>query len=213
MKPLSLLFVPPPGGGMEVKMKKYSVQRSLMLLVLSAVLLFVLAACFDRNVEPPVKAGDIMQFGGYDWLVLDVQDGKALVISSKILSKRQYHALLTDIAWEDCDLRKYLNGEFYNSFSAEDMARIAETTFVDMSGENKTDRIFLLSYDEANNYFASDSERIALDMNGVASWWWLRSTIPGSDFAAIVDSEGSFPGYGEKVFYAEGVRPALWLKL
>ncbi|MCL2817793.1 MAG: DUF6273 domain-containing protein [Clostridiales bacterium] len=197
-------------------MKKSYAKRLMMLLVLSAVFLFVLTACGGggKKVEPPAKAGDIMQFGGHDWLVLEVKGNKALVISNKVLEKRPYHGQVTNISWTDCDLRKYLNNDFYNSFSLADSARItATTTAVNASGEETKDWIFLLSYDEANKYFASNSKRIALDAKGTAASWLLRSPGFNDTFAAVVDSGGSFSGYGCPVSFAEGVRPALWLNL
>ena len=41
--------------------------------------------------------GDIIQFGGHDWRVLDVRDGKALLLSDKIIEKRPYHDEYEDV--------------------------------------------------------------------------------------------------------------------
>lgn len=41
------------------------------------------------------------------------------ILSEYILDCKRYHGELTDITWRDCDLRKWLNNEFYNAaFSA-----------------------------------------------------------------------------------------------
>ena len=125
------------------------------------------------TTPPPVatpineRVGEIIQFGGYDWRILDIQDGKALLISDKILENRAYHNKRVD-TWADSDLRAYLNDEFYNSFSAKDRARIAEVTntnpdnqwFGTPGGANTQDRIFLLSLDEVVKYFG-DSGQLA----------------------------------------------------
>ena len=58
-------------------------------------------------------------------------------------------------------MRKYLNGEFYESFSEADRARIIEVTNLNndnpwygtSGGNPTTDRIFLLSIDEVLQYF------------------------------------------------------------
>ncbi|MCL2634456.1 MAG: hypothetical protein FWD34_08100, partial [Oscillospiraceae bacterium] len=38
-----------------------------------------------------VNVGDIIQLGGYDWRVLDVQDGRAFIITDRIIDNRAYH--------------------------------------------------------------------------------------------------------------------------
>ena len=97
------------------------------------------------------------------------------------------------------------------------------------------DRIFLLSLEEAVNYFGDSGQlrsrpsgawgisdrynntRMALDLDGSAFWWWLRS--PGDDprHAADVNAVGGLALGGGGVFWSGGVgggvRPALWLNL
>jgi hypothetical protein len=90
--------------------------------------------------EPPKQ---IMEFGGFEWRVLEKQAGKALLISRHVLEHRAYHGAqhgtwrhrnMTNkekealaITWADCDLRAYLNGEFLERFVESDRARIIET--------------------------------------------------------------------------------------
>jgi hypothetical protein len=84
------------------------------------------------------EVGNIVVFGDYEWRVLEMQGGKALLLSEYALEDRAYNSEhrsdytgeeLRAIAatWADCDLRAYLNGEFLNSFSQSDRERIAET--------------------------------------------------------------------------------------
>ncbi|MDR0220225.1 MAG: tetratricopeptide repeat protein [Lachnospiraceae bacterium] len=88
---------------------------------------------------------EIMEFGGYSWLILEVRDGKALLLSEYVLELRPYNGewyedtTMEEIAttWAESDLRAYLNGEFYNRFSESDRARIAETL-----NENKDNQWF-----------------------------------------------------------------------
>lgn len=115
----------------------------------------------------PIPSGGKIRFGEYDWYVLEKQDGKILVITEKVIEKRPYHNEECEITWETCDMRKYLNGEFYNSFDATDRARIIEVTnetpdnpWYGTNGGNPTiDKIFLLSINEVLQYFG-DSGRI-----------------------------------------------------
>ena len=59
--------------------------------------------------------------------------------------------------------------------------------------------------------------RIAMDTNGAASEWWLRSPGILSSFAARVGDSGFVIIGGSLVFGSGadsgGVRPALWLNL
>jgi hypothetical protein len=77
--------------------------------------------------KPARQIVDIIQFGGYNWRALDVQNGHALILSENVMEKKAYHKEYKAVTWETCDLRAYLNEEFINQFSAEDKARIAET--------------------------------------------------------------------------------------
>ena len=80
-----------------------------------------------RPLKPiPIPPNGKVQFGGYDWYVLDKQDGKMLLLTEKIIGRRAYHNRVENITWETCDIRKYLNGEFYNSFNETDRERIIE---------------------------------------------------------------------------------------
>ncbi|MCL2109919.1 MAG: DUF6273 domain-containing protein, partial [Oscillospiraceae bacterium] len=131
----------------------------------------------DTAPEPAnvdIAIGNVIEFGGYDWRVLDVQDGKALLLSDSVLEERPYNTEFGDITWADCDLRAYLNGEFYDSFSANDRAKIAEVTntnpdspwdFTGIGGNVNTpggadtqDRVFLLSLDEVVKYFGDSGQ-------------------------------------------------------
>jgi hypothetical protein len=168
------------------------------------------------------------QFGGYDWLVLDERDGKALLLSKEILGSCVYHDENEDVTWEECYLRHYLNNDFLNSFSESDRERIAETYVINSDnpeygtngGENTQDRIFLLSYDEEERYCRDSQKRKAYFgeyVDGVDARWWLRT--PGQDerCAAYVYMNVHYGAIqstdGRPVYYDLGVRPALWLKL
>ncbi|MDR0221677.1 MAG: leucine-rich repeat domain-containing protein [Lachnospiraceae bacterium] len=180
--------------------------------------------------EGLTRTGDLIQLDGYSWLVLDVQDGKALVISEYVLEERAYHEDDGDITWAECDLRAYLNGEFYDSLGADIKARIVETQVVNdrntkygtPGGEDTTDKIFLLSIREAETYFSNDSARAAYDLNGEGALWWLRSPGGRSGSAAFVYGDGVLDVIGNGVYgyfvgggvrYYGGVRPAFWINL
>ena len=168
--------------------------------------------------------GDIIQFGAHQWRVLDIQDGRALIISVNILERRVYHTSNTSITWSECSLRTYLNGTFYNSdsFSAADRSRIAQVTIPNPNnptygtngGPATLDRIFLLSIAEAQQYFDSNADRVAT-YDGTASWWWLRSpgSYGGDASGVLLDGRVHVLGLYVYNILGGGVRPALWVNL
>jgi len=137
----------------------------------------------DSTAESKIdaKVRKIIQFGSYEqdnntdngkekinWYVLLVKNGKALLLSEKILDCKPYNETNTDVTWETCTLRTWLNNDFYNSaFSSAEQARIVKSNVVNennpwfgiVGGNNTNDKIFLLSFSEAMNTaygFSSD---------------------------------------------------------
>lgn len=167
-------------------------------------------------------------FGTYDsssidWICLEEKDGKALLLSRYLLCYKSYNDIRTNVTWETCTLRTWLNGDFYSaSFTVAEKSKIVQaevlnrdnTSYGTSGGNNTIDNVFLLSIDEARSYFASNAERIACFRNqNSGAYWWLRSPGDGRDDAAEVDGNGNVGGYGYYVDVASGIRPALWVNL
>lgn len=100
-----------------------------------------------------------------EWIVLDKQGDKALVISTKILDCKPYNEGFKDATWENSSIRKWLNNDFYqNAFTDGERERIKETTvsaagnseYTVDGGVETTDKIFLLSYEELLQYCTND---------------------------------------------------------
>ena len=112
------------------------------------------------------KVDDVIQFGRYSWRVLDIRDGKVMILSDMIIERRAYTERDEAVTWETCTLRQYLNGEFYDKFSEAEKAMIAETRipndnnqWLNTSGGNATnDKIFLLSIEEVVKYFGDSGD-------------------------------------------------------
>ena len=191
----------------------------------------------DKQIKAEI--GSTISFGGYDWRVLDVQDGKALLLSDKAIETRAYHRTYGVLTWAECDLRNYLNGEFYDSLG-EDRARIATTEIRTRSnpwygingGASTDDKIFLLSIEEVVKYFGDsgqlknrpddtwrisdeyDPARVITGECGKALSWWLRSPGCMSANAVHVGRDGHVCIQGLIVSCpTTGVRTALWLNL
>lgn len=195
-----------------------------------------------------VKVGDYIKFGEYEqdnnesngkeaveWLVLEVKDDKALVISKYALDCKQYDTVYDDVTWETSSLRRWLNNDFINSVFSDEEKKMIPTMFISSvknsiygtaSGKATYDQVFLLSIPEAERYFSSSSARQCMPTDyavanrqrphnpGINCDWWLRS--PGRDqkFAAFVTTAG---GVNELGYYVDSpsfiVRPTLWIDL
>lgn len=196
----------------------------------------------ENNNENRVYNPDsTMKFGNYhgavEWLVLDKKDGKALLISKYCLDAKEYDKNENNesVTWETSTLRQWLNSCFINeAFTDEEKALICGTHLQNPDnpeygtdgGNDTTDKVFLLSIDEATRYFASDKARMAeatdyakdkgifvSEENG-KSWWWLRSLGRNNSDAAYVDIGGSVRNYGSYANDGEsGVRPAMWVNI
>ena len=158
------------------------------------------------------NVGDEVTFGSYNWYIIGKSDNGVTLLMKNNLMKKAYNDSYTDVTWETCTLRTYLNGEFYNSFSSEDKAKIALTHNTNpnnpnysTSGGNATeDYIYLLSIDEANDLDSS--------IRASGSVWWLRSPGETSNDAVIVNVDGNVLMFGDFGNYENGVRPALNLE-
>ena len=214
------------------------------------------------------NVGGIVTFGRYEqdgneengpepieWIVLDVKDGKSLLISRYALDIVPYHTKDINITWEKCSLRSWLNNDFLRTaFTEEERALIPETK-VDNSqkqglkrwnnwkktkgGKDTKDRIFLLSYFEANQFLGvtwngeenpsgqaemteflrqktADNPyyRDTLEDNPEYGFcnWWLRSPGYLQNLVAQVARLGVLIA-GNSTSEDVAIRPALWLNL
>jgi hypothetical protein len=176
--------------------------------------------------ETGTAGNGTIEFGGLTWYVLDKKDGKTLVMSEKVLEMRAYNNVDEPMTWETCDLRAYLNGEFLKkTFSAEDRARIVETTVQNKSngkyaisgGNDTTDKVFLLSLEEAELYLGGFNELLkAKNEVGESVWWHLRSPGEATNVAACVSANGLIDYHGvsdSNTVPVGGVRPVMQLVL
>lgn len=207
---------------------------------------------YEKILLDRAKVGDYVFFGTYEqdndssngkedieWLVLAKNGNKTLVISKYALDCQQYNTSDTDVEWESCSLRKWLNGTFASSAFTSDEQRMIQNATVTADenpsystspGDNTTDKVFLLSIEEAEKYFATDESRKCsptayAEAQGAATsseatcYWWLRS--PGGEQynAAYVSTEGSVNYYGNIVYSVHyyiavvAARPAMWIDL
>ena len=181
----------------------------------------------DYLYEEPIMLAinDLIRFGDYEWRVLDVQEGKALIITEHVVFSMPFHNINAEVTWEESDIRRYLNNDFLFTFEEQDLVRIAVTYVVNAGnqwfgtsgGSNTTDRIFLLSFEEMARYFVNRGARRATNVEGIPFSYWLRSPGLTNHAAGAVALSGSLVTSGFNVRWSfqtqGGVRPALWLYL
>ena len=177
--------------------------------------------------------GSTIRFGNYEWLVLDVQDGKALVITKKIIICRAYDTdqnpagylggvppnVAVGVAYKsvnESSMNTYLDYTLRGSSSFSDIERKQMESFCIMDHDQRRTtiypRIYLLSALEMKSYFPDQDNRIAY-FEGVPCRWWLRGNKLNeySDCATFVDESGNIISGNIEEQY--GVRPAMWIKL
>ena len=213
----------------------------------------------EATLKPYKTAGSFVTYGSYpqtsggadktaiEWIVLEVQGDKALLISRYGLDALPYNKSIAPVTWETCTLRSFLNKVFLNTAFTVTEQKAILTTRIDNSmrqcysgyradgGNDTEDKIFLLSYDEANRYFGvtnstgnNTKSRIAPTGYAIkqgaatssnptaegtaAGWWWLRSPGDRQGYAAFVSRDGSLFSYRVDTTTVT-VRPAFWIDL
>ncbi len=199
-----------------------------------------------------LKVGDYIEFGSYEqdddlsngkepieWLVLDKQNDKVLLISRYALDCQKYNASYKTVTWETCSLREWLNNSFMKkAFDSVEQSKILTTTvsadknptFNSDPGKATQDKVFLLSITEAKQYFTSFKELKCIGTaysNGRGAMvnstgncsWWLRTpgkifTETKSSYAVSVNAAGFIGNRGNDVNSVYiAARPAMWINL
>ncbi|MBQ6735664.1 MAG: hypothetical protein IJR00_12250 [Lachnospiraceae bacterium] len=148
----------------------------LVTIVTVGIILFIaLPGASSDSIFKDAKKGDIITFGSYEqdgntangaepieWEVLDADGDSVLVVSCYVLDCVPYNEGLSDVTWENCTLRTWLNRDFYDrAFSPEEQGLILESTVLNMDneyygksgGNNTKDKLFCLSVDEIYRYY------------------------------------------------------------
>ena len=181
-------------------------------------------------------AGDVVSFGSYeqdektdngneaiDWLVLDRQGDQIFVVSRYALDRqRRNNESWVDITWGSSYLRDWLNNTFYYvAFTEEEQSHIVETIVQndENGGGDTQDKVFLLSAEEVEKYFPTESDRQCKttdyvrddDEKNDIAYWWLRSQGPSTKSQGAVFRD-KIRYYGDGLSYDNlDVRPAIWI--
>lgn len=198
-----------------------------------------------------INEKDIVTFGTYEqdnntengtedieWIVLRIERGKALLTSKYVLDARQFDESHEEVYWENSDIRRWLNGAFYQTaFSKKDKELIYKYEKDDVN-----DNVFLLNYSEANLLLKS-ANAVQTSMTNYADSktplletiddWWLRDTTwyrkSGNLYYKVVGdpydeknelvrfaqqtSNNDFETNYSRPTTLNGVRPSVWVCL
>ncbi len=214
-----------------------------------AVLLALLSLCAAADQQFTV--GGTVFFGRYEqdnknengeepieWQVLDVKDGKALLISKYALDCMPYNNTKEDTTWAQSSIRRWLNNIFFNdAFGKDESAIILETTVSNVGegqvgwttdgGQATNDRLFLLSVRELGMYFTTEdtyktsgteyardkgAKFLGITTIGIdKADWWLRSPGTEQHDAAYVGALRNI--VTKEVNASIGIRPAMWITI
>ena len=194
-----------------------------------------------------IEVGQIIGFGKYNlsvnnpgktsvirWQVLAKEENRILLVSKYAIDCLPYNETFSEVTWETCTIRSWLNNTFINSSFTNAERAVIQTVTVEADNdpkystisENDTqDKVFLLSISEVNKYFSSADDRkcyLTTYANERGAWkfpdgtclWFLRS--PGNLYksAAVVYNDGSVNYAGQCVSdRTYGIRPAMWIEL
>lgn len=200
------------------------------------------------NVLKGAQTGDSVVFGTYEqdkvetngeedieWLVLDKEGDKILLLTKYCLLGKSYHEENSAITWQACSLRKWLNTTFmemaFNSYEQDLLLEVPlvcndNPVYHIDGGNNTTDKVFLLSNEEVTRYMPGEDERKAETtsqalLDGVnmstsygTTWWWTRTPGNAEDTVMVVTPRGEISEFGHDVISgAGGVRLAIWIDL
>jgi len=133
------------------------------------------------------------------WRVLSSGDDDVFMVAEKVLDSKAYNQTDSATTWESCSLRSWLNNDFFNTaFSSTEKVQIVPNEvanndnpyFGTEGGNNTTDNLFLISFNEVSNpAYGFDSSFSTYDS--------ARQT-QGTDFAKshglMVYPTGSYAG-------------------
>ncbi|MBQ4514217.1 MAG: hypothetical protein II969_14575 [Anaerolineaceae bacterium] len=215
--------------------------------------LVLMLLIFASSVTAQYYPGLNVTFGHYEqdnnlgngtepivWRVLDVSNGKILLLSEYAIDAQPYNWAYAGVTWETSSLRNWLNNDFlYSAFSSSERDSIVETSvnnnanpaYGTNGGRNTQDKLFLLSISEVQGYFREGPQLqcyatqytkamgIKRDPSakdarrGDLWWWWLRTPGSQMQYASTVNLDGGIVKIGYHVDDAYcGVRPAMWVR-
>ena len=167
------------------------------------------------NANIKIAPSSVINYGGLDCIVLDVEQDKILVLAKESIGNMPFDEGNSN-NFPKGTLCKYLNDEFIKKLKADgaDTSALIPTT-IDLTSDDglkdygeTTQKIFLLTCDMYRKYRSV--------IPNLDDWWWLATAYSTesngyANYARIVISDGSL-GINYAYNGYRGVRPAFYLK-
>lgn len=162
--------------------------------------------------------GDLDQAEPIEWIVIDKDDDKLLVLSKYVIEKKAFNDTDTAVYWSQSTIRKWLNEDFIEvAFSDSEQEKIVTSILENpgssgyfsefeknggtATGNNTEDRVFLLSYAEAIEYF----EPVKVDKFYIyASSGLITTATPASGLENEALSEDYYESFYQEEGWPEG---------
>lgn len=167
------------------------------------------------NANIKIAPSSVINYGGLDCIVLDVEQDKILVLAKESIGNMPFDEGNSN-NFPKGTLCKYLNDEFIKKLKADgaDTSALIPTT-IDLTSDDglkdygeTTQKIFLLTCDMYRKYRSV--------IPNLDDWWWLATAYSTesngyASGARYVSSDGSL--HDSTAYYGNGgVRPAFYLK-
>ena len=203
----------------------------------------------DYNANSSINIGDLISFGAYpqtaagndstsiQWMVRETNGDAMLLVSLYALDCVTYNGALTDTSWDQCSLRNWLNGSFYDAAFNSGEKQLILSTQISTDTDTTSDKVFLLSASECYQYLPTTDVRMcipteyALDRgvlytNSNREYnegcnWWLRTSDPNSGAALVACDSHIYQSFGYDILnqggvmtpFNLGVRPCIWVRI
>ena len=147
--------------------------------------------------------------------MLTCEEGRSLLITRKGLCLARFSEAdngPTFMSWRDSTVRGRLQrARFDGMFTHAERAVI-----LPVEHDGMPEKIFLLSVEEAEQYFATAKDRICTAvLNGEEEpmQWWLRTKgTKENNYLAYIRADGTIDSYGGTYRNAFAVRPVVWVR-
>ena len=205
-----------------------------------------LAEQCEKNRFSKLCIGDVIHFGTFEidgntengrelipWRVLAINEDYVYLITRDIIDMKRFDGSPDGYHWENCDLRKWLNEEFYKtSFTDKEKEHIQPV----ITSDKTKDSVFCPSAEEVRIFFKDQNDRIAYAVDAVLAngyeifnedhsvEWWTRSVSTAANGKGVVpvESDGNVRSAGTAPNvpnayswgnYYNGVRPAICISI
>ena len=195
-------------------MRKHTKAWLVLAMLLCA--LWLLSGCGEsaQTAAKKLKVGGIFEFGTFPnddepmaWIVLNVEDGKALLLSEYLIEERRFNeTLVRGMRWPDSDLRATLNEDYAEEIFNEEERKHLALYQTDTETE---DHVFLLNESEFYKYVQTKDCIGTMKGDDTAHNWWLRSASGIVYQMHVVGENGAVNNSGYITERRHYVRPAI----